>query len=1108
MRKNKREFEAVSSGRMIGDKRPSVRVTVEPDWKLETTVQTYANTLRGPYRYYVDNADTRVEVEVPQIKSVQIDRTLSQDVATCKITMYNQSHNGNTLVPELGDQLGKPGYFWPKRGVSSESHLLWNQTAATGAKYRNGTWDSNFEWTNVLIPNGLIRTYAGHAKGTASIDQDVTDGKIMLTGVWLIDRISGGADGTLLIECRDVGRLLLEQIIYPPLVPNDLYPLAYFPPGKSKFDSSFDARPVTGVGRVSQAEVRCVAYSTSFGMGDVSGHSASEAADMNRTNWSWSPARATPTSGSLFDWWEFVPIAGGQQVIDAVDFRPWAGGYTAYISVNSGGVWQGSETIPDSAGGGGLKYLKKVQVPYNIPNGDEGEIHVQLDAPINMSFIRITLGPTYHYSGVAQSGMYYRSGLRTVMASRIGAVVPPYDAPFNQSLWAFAMASHPVRGYWVADKDGWVYGFGDAADYDSSTYGQVPLAYVPGINGENYTQVSDIAAHPSGRGYWVLTNDGYVRAYGAATFYGDGYVGVNTHMDGPTAISIAETFTGNGYWVAYSNGIIRGFGDASPSYVTLPYTALTNYMINHGPSYQYLIPDSNPLGLLVQTAPPSAYAHTYRCRGISGHPRQMGFVATDGSGQVFSYNGGWFGELTNRVFNPGAANQFFLWPKEYANCIEYTQSGNGYWINFLSGHIAAFGDAINQGTSYVYEGNSQLSASGLASDLQLYKMLTQKIARDPDGTGFWVLVADGSVLHYNADWWGQPGWANRQGYRWHDGNCTDYSRAVQDMLAWAGFTYYNSNSWDGSAYVTGHDRPPVLGNIESTGIPTTTVLDGDKWDKRTVMDCINELKNVTGYNFFIDDEGLPRFESPNFWRAGNRDSFGQRIFAKYETDGSWAFVDESIPGAEPFIPDIHEAVDLINYTASLDGEAVRSEIIIGSDMPDLNDPTRTQFVRFTPPSAVEEVRPGVPALRNINRPAAWVNTNFENPSENLLMAELIALRIWFSQRTSSATIVYNANLSIGDQIRLIERNTSETAIHIINSISSTIDLDAGTAISTINTNWLGDANDWVITSDNTYNPITHVGVSERVDRWQLALNKGLAFHGDGMSTPTLSGGFN
>ena len=51
----------------------------------------------------------------------------------------------------------------------------------------------------------------------------------MMTGVWLIDRISGGTDGAILVECRDVGRLLLEQIVFPPLVPDSLYPLEYFP---------------------------------------------------------------------------------------------------------------------------------------------------------------------------------------------------------------------------------------------------------------------------------------------------------------------------------------------------------------------------------------------------------------------------------------------------------------------------------------------------------------------------------------------------------------------------------------------------------------------------------------------------------------------------------------------------------------------------------------------------------------------------------------------------------------------------------------------------------------------------------------------------------------
>ena len=92
MRVNKKIFDLIDTGRFIGSNRPSGRVTVEPDFMLNLTIPTYGDTLRGPYRYYVDAADTRVEVEVPQIKSIQIDRSLSQDIATCKIVMYNQSH--------------------------------------------------------------------------------------------------------------------------------------------------------------------------------------------------------------------------------------------------------------------------------------------------------------------------------------------------------------------------------------------------------------------------------------------------------------------------------------------------------------------------------------------------------------------------------------------------------------------------------------------------------------------------------------------------------------------------------------------------------------------------------------------------------------------------------------------------------------------------------------------------------------------------------------------------------------------------------------------------------------------------------------------------------
>jgi len=1108
MRANKHMFDVVSTGKLVGESRVAGRVLVEPDWVLKTTTTTYGNTIRGPYRYFQDSANNQFEVEIPQIKSIQITRSSTQDIATCSITLLSQYHEGNTIVPELGTRLGKPGYFWPKHGESAESNVLWGQTVAKGAKRRDGTWLPDFEWKNVIVPNALLRTAQGYGGHDLSFDDALDQDKIMLTGVWLVDHISSGSDGEIQIECRDVGRLLLEQVVYPPLIPQALYPLEYYPPGLSAFDSPFGAKPVTGVGLVSQAEVRLLYLNSSFGNGSISGHYGSEAADDNVTNFSWSPAVATPVSGPNYHWWGFQPV-GGNQVIDTVHFRPWAGGYTAYISVYNGSSWLGSDTVPQ-VGQGNVPYLKKIQVPYAIPDGYERQLSVQLDSAVTATQVRITLGPTFEYSSVGESGNYYRSGLRTVIASRTGAPVPDYFAPFESVMWTYAMASHPVRGYWVADDVGNIYGFGDAADYDSSTYGPVPLAYSAGIRGQNNIHLLSISAHPSGKGYWTLDNTGVVHAYGAAVHYGQVYVGCHPYNDGIKAVEIASTHTGNGYWVAYSNGVIHGFGDASPSYVVLPYTNVTNFMNAAPLNYIYLYPSGNPLGFDVGWTGPATYDTYFRCTSIVGHPTKMGFWAADGSGQVFPYGDvGFFGELQNRWFNPGMSNTFKIGPYEWTMQIETTQSGNGYWLMFPSGHIAAFGDAVGQGgTSYIYQHNTQMAEVSLPSanqDWSFFRALAWGISRDPDGSGFWVLIADGSVLGYDAQYWGQPGWKNRSGYRWHDGNTKDSSDIVKDLLAWAGFAYYSASLPPGPGGVTA--RPPINGNIESTGIPTTTVLKGDKWDKRSVIDCINELRQVTAYSTFVDEEGGFHFESPNFWAPGNRSLQGTKLFAKYEEDGSWDFVAEGTPGAEPFIPELHEAIDLINYRASLDGDSLRSEVIIGSDLPDPNDPSRTKSVKFIPPTATDEIRPGVPALRNIVRPAAWVNTNFDNERENRLMAELIALRIWFAQRTGSATIIGNPALSIGSQVRIVERTTSDTFIHLIQSISSSMDLVSGQYTMEISTNWLGDATDWVITSDNVYNPITHASVSEVVDRWQLALNRGLPFHGLGSANPQLRGGF-
>lgn len=79
-----------SGGVFIGRNRPHGRVTVEPAWQLHATGPTYGTGTRGPYRWFQDAAGSQVEVEVPNIKTINIERSTDSEVASCTIVIYNQ----------------------------------------------------------------------------------------------------------------------------------------------------------------------------------------------------------------------------------------------------------------------------------------------------------------------------------------------------------------------------------------------------------------------------------------------------------------------------------------------------------------------------------------------------------------------------------------------------------------------------------------------------------------------------------------------------------------------------------------------------------------------------------------------------------------------------------------------------------------------------------------------------------------------------------------------------------------------------------------------------------------------------------------------------------
>lgn len=1132
-------FDTVKTRNFLGDNAANGRVTVDPYWSLNKTAPIYGNSLRGPYRYYTDydagsvtaNVD---EYEVPSIKSISWNRSNGQDLATCTITLYNSWHNTNSETPEQATQLGKKGYFWPKRG-QGDSSATWNQSAGKGAYKKDGTWDPNFSWENVLVEDALLRTYEGYggiptSGNYISIDQNLTDQNLLITGVWIINTVTAGSDGMMTLSCTDIGRILLDQIVFPPIIPGALYPLEYYPPGQSAFDSTWGpkiknkyTKPTIAhdeYGRevstspASKGEVWIRSWNSSADSDTTvnSIHPSSHAVDGDWGTYALSEAYATMEGGRPY--FEFLP-GGSSSVgagIDSMNLKTWAGGYTVYVSIaedpdpahpTSTSVWQGTESIPD----GGIPYVKKVEIPLYLPDGMEPTMSIDFDEiaediladrtiengygtinnpPASNTYyahkVRLTFENLY-YSHIPDGGNRYRAGIRDFVLFRTGRKLSGWNPDFEALPWTFTMTQHPTRGYWVADSSGNTYGFGDAADYDTTGFGQITM------EGDSTNRMVGMAAHPSGEGYWLVDWMGNVYAQGVADHYGDfpvpnPYVALG-QQGKVQARGIAATYTGNGYWVVYSNGGVAGFGDAAPNSNFVPPTDVATFMDDfYKKNYE--------VGKYVP------YQLGLKATAIASHPTRYEYIVTDGSGQIFkSVNGGplvWQKALGlyNRVYgNHNIAGTFKLQPLEWATDVEYTKNGDGWWIAFGSGRVASFGEATKLGKNpYVFESIGKIYEENvIVDDVETiidalgFREILWSIAKDPDGTGFWVLKADGSVIPYEADYWGQPGYDGLSGYRWHDGNFNgDWVNIVKEILMWAGFLFYDPD-------ITDTEAPSVYGLLESTGIITDTTVPSDKFDKKTLMDVIKELTEVVGYLFRITEDGRAQYASPNWWRAGNFDHNGSAIYVSSVTGER---VLSSDPDAIPFIPIVHEDEDMLNYSVTLSSTDKRSVIYIGTDLPDPKDRTKTSYIRHVPPSSLETVSGGVNTMRGIERPAIWISELFENEQERRLMAELIGLHAWFSSRTGSTTIVGNPALSMDDQIRLVEQNTSETFIHLITSMNSSLDNDTRVYTMDLSTYWLGTADDWVIaTEPKEASEYVYTVISNELNSWQTRTGRGL-----------------
>lgn len=257
-----------------------------------------------------------------------------------------------------------------------------------------------------------------------------------------------------------------------------------------------------------------------------------------------------------------------------------------------------------------------------------------------------------------------------------------------------------------------------------------------------------------------------------------------------------------------------------------------------------------------------------------------------------------------------------------------------------------------------------------------------------------------------------------------DGNYLDFADIVKDLLLWSGWWLATVGPYGG--------EPAVFGNIESTGSYSEDCLPVDAFDKRPVIDAINLVKEAVGYNFWVDEDGAACFQSPNWWSPGN-----------FTNDGEH----------HDFIPDVDERVQLTSYGAKLSNKAMRSELIIASADPQAGLAEAT-VSRFVPSSA--------PALRGIIRPAMWINKVVTRPDEQRVMAELIAMQLFFQQRIGQVTAWCNPAIQINDQVRVWERQTADSYVHYVRGCSTTWDKESGRYTMTLTTHWLGTPEDWAL----------------------------------------------
>lgn len=386
------------SGRMIGPDRPVCRVT----FQKRRQKQTYT-TRPGPWRHIFFGDDDPPETEIEQvIQNVHISRAIGQDAATVTITITND-HPGE---PDGSSPItGNKGYLTFDRGTTSKvakTSVYALGDINTFPSYgfedtypviNNSNYDDRYAtswlyppniYQDVLIPNTLLYVYQGYGSDNfdennnirrsddASYISPASDQQLVLRGVFMIDNIVYDAVGSITVQGRDVAKLLLDQVIYPPMLPLDRFPLIYCPGVKA-----------SGGDKVGKNVAKFSASSVDVYFGknaSLYGHRGSDAFDTRPDTYWLSIGNQEPNAGYSYEWIEAT--TGGSDV-NEISLNLVGTNYTIFACVMENGVWQGTDVVPYDPNN-----------PNSFPNGSNTN-YVLRTTSGSQTKIVITLPRTY-----------------------------------------------------------------------------------------------------------------------------------------------------------------------------------------------------------------------------------------------------------------------------------------------------------------------------------------------------------------------------------------------------------------------------------------------------------------------------------------------------------------------------------------------------------------------------------------------------------------------------------------------------------------------------------------------------------------------------------------